>query len=338
MYKNSEGLQESSDQLDTVAAEWVARVDRGPLDPEGAQKLAQWLATSSRHRGAHARAQAALAYLDYNAVQTLNQEAITSFFMARDAGGKQAVRGVSRRRLLWLGGGIATAAAASVSALMLKPSVPVVTYSARRGEILKVPLSDGTLVTLDTASTIAVRYLQHAREVQLVEGRALFDVAKDKARPFTVSTRGLQVRAVGTSFVVRNTQARAPEVLVYEGIVDVGAHIDTVPVRVGADMRVIASISGPALNVMSVDPTELSHELAWQQGLFEIEDVSLAMMAEEYVRYSDMRIVIPDRKVAELTITGRFFATNPIGFANAAAASFGLKVDVNGQEIRLLRL
>lgn len=328
---------ETGEQLDAAAADWVARIDRAPLDATATEELEKWLATSSRHRGAYMRAQTALAYLDLNTTDTTH-EALSAFFVERDSSLAGTARSVSRRRLMWLGGGVAVAAAASLGVIMLnKPDVPVIIYTAKRGEILRVPLVDGSLITLDTASRVAVKYLHDSRNIELLEGRASFDVAKDKTRPFIVMAAGLRVQAVGTSFVVRNTEARPPEVLVREGIVDVGPHTENTPVRVGANTRVIASVAGPALNVVSVDPTAIAHELAWEQGILEYEDVSLKTIAEEYARYSDTRIIIPDAATAARTISGRFSANNPTSFARAAALSFGLKLDVKGQEIRLLQ-
>lgn len=334
--------QNTSEQIDDAAVDWVAKVDRGPLTAEAASELDQWLAANSRHRGAYVRAQAAFVYLDRKIVPQIQarSEASNSADVANTTA--NVVPLVSRRRLLWLGGGVAAAAAASAAFFVVGPripgvgkGVPPVIYSAKRGEIFRFELQDGTAVTLDTESTVAVRYLEHSREIELIRGRAQFDVAKDKQRPFIVAASGLKVRAVGTSFTVLNMMPRSPEVLVYEGIVDVGSQSGAEPVRVGANMRVVASVTGSPLNVMTIDQKAISHESAWQRGLFEVDEATIGSIAEEYARYSDTRIVIADRSVAALTITGRFFANNPLGFARAAAATFGLKLEVADREIRL---
>lgn len=73
------------------------------------------------------------------------------------------------------------------------------------GERLTLP--DNSLVLLAPGSSI--RYLEHfeagARNIQL-EGRALFEVAKDSARPFTVTARGFATTALGTRFIVDATR------------------------------------------------------------------------------------------------------------------------------------
>ena len=72
------------------------------------------------------------------------------------------------------------------------------------GKTFKVKLSDGTLVNMNAGSSLKypVQFIKgHNREVVL-EGEAFFDVAKDKAHPFIVKTRGVDVKVLGTRFNV----------------------------------------------------------------------------------------------------------------------------------------
>jgi transmembrane sensor len=327
----------ASESCDAIAARWVARADRGPLSPGETAALEQWLAENVRNRGAYARAQAALAYFNADLVDAIDEAGAPALDNQRPHF-EPARATFTRRRLLWMSGGVATAAAAAVAAFVIRATPEPVSYTAQRGEIRLVPLADGSLITLDTASVVAVQFTRGARNIELLAGRALFDVAKDKTRPFIVTAGGLRVQAVGTSFVVRKPDSYPPEVLVREGIVDVDHRAGSAPIRVGANTRVVASAnSGPALNVMSVDPAAVSRELAWRQGMLAFEDVALALVAEEFARYSEAHISIPDPKLAAERITGVFAANNPLGFARAAALSLGLTLDVKGQKITLRR-
>lgn len=72
------------------------------------------------------------------------------------------------------------------------------------GKTFKVTLSDGTMVNLNAGSSLKypVQFINgHKREVVL-DGEAFFDVAKDKAHPFIVKTRGVDVKVLGTKFNV----------------------------------------------------------------------------------------------------------------------------------------
>jgi transmembrane sensor len=148
----------------------------------------------------------------------------------------------------------------------------------------------------------------------------------------------VKVQAVGTSFSVRNFSAAPVEVLVQEGVVEVGRTMSEKPVRVGANTKVLAPIARDAtLNVVSVDPEAVSHELSWRQGVLAFEDITLAMAALEFSRYSDTRIVFSDPQIGLVTISGLFSADNPEAFAQAAAVSLGLKLTFRDGEIRLER-
>jgi transmembrane sensor len=71
------------------------------------------------------------------------------------------------------------------------------------GEQRMLTLDDGTRVYFNTATHVVVRYDKRARRVELKMGEALFEVAKRSDWPFIVTAGSEQVRALGTSFVVR---------------------------------------------------------------------------------------------------------------------------------------
>lgn len=80
-------------------------------------------------------------------------------------------------------------------------------YATDTGEQRSLALADGSTVELNSRSRIKVKYSEHERRIDLLEGQALFHVAKSKARPFIVQTDNTRVRAVGTAFDVYNTSS-----------------------------------------------------------------------------------------------------------------------------------
>jgi len=75
-------------------------------------------------------------------------------------------------------------------------------YSTDIGEQRSIRLDDGSIVELNARSKIRVALHERQRDVELVEGQALFRVAKDHARPFIVHSGNTNVLAVGTQFDV----------------------------------------------------------------------------------------------------------------------------------------
>jgi transmembrane sensor len=93
-------------------------------------------------------------------------------------------------------------------------------YVTAIGEQRSLRLDDGSTVQLNARSKIRVRYTDDRRNIDLLEGQALFQVAKDSARPFIVSASNTQVRAIGTQFDI-NRKRTGTVVTVIEGKVAV---------------------------------------------------------------------------------------------------------------------
>ncbi len=75
-----------------------------------------------------------------------------------------------------------------------------VEYGTDFGERRVVTLSDGSRMSLDSNSKVAVAYSRTARELHLWRGQARFDVAHDVERPFSVVAGDRKVIATGTAF------------------------------------------------------------------------------------------------------------------------------------------
>jgi transmembrane sensor len=94
------------------------------------------------------------------------------------------------------------------------------TYATDIGERRSLTLADGSTVDLNARSKLRIEFSQHQRRVELLDGQALFQVAKDKNRAFIVHSGDATVRAVGTQFDVYR-KADGTTVTVLEGRVAV---------------------------------------------------------------------------------------------------------------------
>jgi transmembrane sensor len=94
------------------------------------------------------------------------------------------------------------------------------TYSTDIGERRSIELADGSTVDLNARSQIRVEFSGAERRVELLDGQALFEVAKEKNRPFIVRSGDATVRAVGTQFDVYRKE-KGTTVTVLEGRVAV---------------------------------------------------------------------------------------------------------------------
>lgn len=95
---------------------------------------------------------------------------------------------------------------------------------APEGKRLKVSLSDGTIVWLNSSSRLRYpeKFNGDTRELTLLEGEAYFNVYPDKKRPFIVNAGITRTRVLGTSFNIKAYQyLKDVQVAVTQGKVSV---------------------------------------------------------------------------------------------------------------------
>jgi transmembrane sensor len=318
--------RETADEINEAAGLWAVRQERGLTDAEAAA-FQQWLDGDSRRLGAYGRMAVTLK-------QTQRAAALGPSFDLRTLRADKPAE-LSRRQWLVGGGAVAASVAGGGVFLAVRPK----TYSTRKGEKRVVALADGSVVTMNTATRLAVSYSDARRSIRLDEGEALFDVAKDAKRPFIVSAGGTQVRAVGTSFTVARL-ARAPvQILVQEGVVDVSRpkRPQEKATRLAANMRAVVAQQAAPLQVASIDAADVGRELAWQEGRIVIQRETLATAAARFARYSDTRIIIDDPALAAEEVSGVFEANDPITFAKSMALSLDGHAEVGVDEVRITR-
>ncbi|MBU2925651.1 FecR domain-containing protein [Colwellia sp. 1_MG-2023] len=105
------------------------------------------------------------------------------------------------------------------------------------GENLSRVMPDGSIIWLNSSTRVQVNYTGEYRRINLLEGEAHFEVAKDKTRPFEVYADNRLVRATGTAFTVHKVMG-AIEVLVSEGTVEL-AIVDNTLVVIPDDYQAL---------------------------------------------------------------------------------------------------
>jgi transmembrane sensor len=198
-------------------------------------------------------------------------------------------------------------------------------YETRIGGFSRIVLEDGSVVDLNTNSEIHVRLSGARREVRLVRGEGRFQVAHDSSRPFTVSTAGAAVRAVGTAFSVRLRESAQVDVLVSEGKVSIAAaRVARAPPLSAGEAAIVLP---DRVSVSRVEPQQLESRLAWTSGRLEFRGETLGEAVDEFNRYNRRQLRLSDRALASLRVGGTFSATDPGSFAAALVSAFNLHVD-----------
>lgn len=318
--------RQTGNPIDKLAADWVARCDRGPLSQAEQQRLDAWLEADPRHRGAFARA--SVLFTRFDQARALGANYDPKRYAARNPGPRNPHR---RRFLRWAGAGAAASLAAGMAGMAILGTQPK-RYATRLGEVLRVLLDDGSSVTLNSETLLEVDFSSTRRLLRLVNGEALFEVAHDAMRPFVVRAARASIVATGTRFSVQLASA-AVEVLVSEGSVELEAGLASLaPVALGANMMATAA---PDLDISTqrLPPVEIRRRLAWRQGMLSFDGDTLADAAAQFARYSHKHIIIHDPQIAQRRVVGRYSANDPAGFARSVALSMNLHVRQDGNRI-----
>jgi transmembrane sensor len=240
-------------------------------------------------------------------------------------------------------------------------------YSTNVGEQRWLTLTDGSIIEINARSRIKVEYTRDERRVDLLEGQALFHVAKNKQRPFVVDTGDTRVRAVGTSFDV-NRAKNGTVVTVIEGRVAVGtsqqpararssdsqseraASGSNLARRVGRDrlsgaggLAAMGEILIAAGEQLVVTPAavpqpraaDIATATAWSRKSLVFDASPLTSVAEEFNRYSVRPLVIEDVALADFRVSGVFSSVDPTLLIRFLHAQPELVVEETETDIRV---
>ncbi|HUA23776.1 MAG TPA: FecR domain-containing protein [Steroidobacteraceae bacterium] len=315
-------------QIDNEAAVWTWRADSGELSAADRERLDAWLREDVRHRRAFEELNRAWIALDGLSAP------------APDAGNVAVP--AHPRRLISKWHWQAAAAAAlvlGIGAVILtarRPGLQVMSTAV--GQQRQVTLADGSRLTLNTDTLLAVKLTPQRRDIYLRRGEAHFTVVHDASRPFFVHAGEAVISDVGTQFEVRLESDRDIDVLVDQGEVEVrGLAAATGPAggRSGSGtadwVRALSAgeqllVTGPHLAVTSVSPRQIADDLAWRDGAVVFEGEPLSQALAEVGRYTRAQVVLAEPQVASLRISGRFRTNDVPGFFRALQEALPVRV------------
>ncbi|MEJ1963704.1 MAG: FecR domain-containing protein [Gammaproteobacteria bacterium] len=230
-------------QIYEEASEWLIDFRLGRPDRATRERFGRWLSTSPEHVRAYLEQSAIWEAVSAQPadpaginsliersrqsaekVVPLTQAPMPAFARSRRrAVAVDRARPAARSRRLAFLATAATLLIAIVGACLYFYA-PRNVFTTAVGEQRSILLADGSTIDLNARSKVRVSFDKQGRHVDLLEGQALFRVAKDKARPFIVAVNGARVRAVGTQFDI-NQRKRGLVVTVVEGTVAVSGPV-----------------------------------------------------------------------------------------------------------------
>ena len=181
------------------------------------------------------------------------------------------------------------------SAVMITKTVPM-------GERAKINLSDGSLVHLNSGSSITYpeKFDEGSRNVSL-SGEAYFEVRHNKKNPFVVSAGRLQVAVLGTTFNIAAHDPEQTSVTLIEGKVSVSAESERQILNPGEQVRFDTKTNALIRSTINTDG-----ETSWMNGILYFKETPLTEVMAELGRWYNTEIMLSDTVLKDCTITGTF--------------------------------
>ena len=309
--------------VDEQAAFWLFRTDIG-LSPEEEVEFAAWLSASEDHLHVWERGLGALDGIgldDDPLIDAMRTDALT----ARPAASSRIWRAMAAVAAVLVLGLVGLTSWQALSPSSVTPGGGGTQIAANHLPDLvsgdtqrRVTLPDGSIVTLDRQTALAMNYGPQRRDIQLLRGRAIFDVKHD-GRSFAVVAGDVTVTDMGTRFSV---QLRSDGVVanLERGRVVVSRMGDPVTAALVPGQSLTA-LSGKPFSILSANPATM---FDWSVFYVEFHDTPLDQAVAQLNKHSvtQLRVI---GAAARLRVSGRFRVDDPDGFVLAVTQILAVK-------------
>lgn len=279
------------DPLRDRAVSWHVRLASDAADEADWLAFEAWLAESPDHGRAYEAVEQVWADLEAPPLA-----AATNVVPLRPRKGRPS--------LAWLGAIAASLVAAVLLGVTFLANNPTTqSYDTAIGQRQVIALSDGSHITLNGGSHIEATIGRRERRVVMADAEAVFDVAKDPARPFFIQAGDREIRVVGTEFNVLHHDGDV-QVTVRRGVVEVrpAGRPTAAPLARLRKGQSLSHKEGRAGDV--VGPADPDAAFAWTEGRLVFKGQRLADVAVTLNRYLKTPIqVAPDAQNLPVTAT-----------------------------------
>ncbi len=330
---------DADNSVEEQAAYWFARLRADNAGKGDQRRFKAWLEKSPEHAEAYA--------LQEEVWTAMQDSAVDDEIMAMRQNALAVSAGSNNNSWMKYGAIAASLLVVVVSMVMLNPfgnvgssndadpsqqlaqggsqSSPI--YRTAIGQRSTVNLPDGSVVELNTDSLVQINFSEDRRDLILLRGEALFEVAKDADRPFVVEADGKLVTAIGTTFSVRRSDDEVRVTLI-EGIVTVDqddsdtANPDAVSKKQLKPGEQLIAQGGQPFKVNVIDTAVAT---SWKDGRLIFDNEPLGMIVQEVNRYSSRKLVFGDPTLSDMRVSGIFQVGSVDSFAAALEASFPVR-------------
>ncbi|MCE5178953.1 MAG: FecR domain-containing protein [Porphyromonadaceae bacterium] len=207
-----------------------------------------------------------------------------------------------------------------------------VTVQAPKGEKANITLADGSLVWINSGSSLTYNnaFNQKERKVFL-EGEAYFEVAKDPKRPFIVHTRDMDIEALGTAFNVRAyPEENNASTVLLEGKIKINAQ---------GQQRILTenqrAIIDKTVHTFSTDKVFAVDFVQWKDGNLYFENSSFDEIALTLSRVFNVEIQFASERLRSMRFSGTLGNSSIRNALDILSLTSSMQYEMNGTVIEL---
>lgn len=189
------------------------------------------------------------------------------------------------------------------------PTVQLIVKSNPGGQKLKTHLPDGTVVVLNSESTLSYPSLfQGTERLVKLSGEAYFDVAEDKNMPFRVVTQNLTTTALGTSFNIRAFEDENNiEIDLESGLVDVAYRAEQTQRELHFKLKpgeaIVYDHTSERIEKRTFDPKS---KLSWKDGVIYFQKASQNEVTKTLERWYGVTFLLENQNEIPWQYSGSF--------------------------------
>ncbi|UCS92119.1 FecR domain-containing protein [Echinicola marina] len=204
-------------------------------------------------------------------------------------------------------------------------------YSTGKGERKSVLLSDGSKVVLDGHTQLLVAdNFEGQRNVKLI-GRAFFEVKRNEASPFTISTESLKTTVLGTSFVIDALPGGQEAVAVKSGRVQVAYGIkDEVVLQQGEQALLVENTLGHSV---IKNPLEV---FGWMENKLVFYNDDLDEVASKIGNWYGVKIDLKVSPENTCLLTGTYSNLKLSELLEVISFSIPIKYEINDATVKII--
>tara|TARA_B100000446_G_scaffold40601_2_gene36236 strand:- start:18048 stop:19043 length:996 start_codon:yes stop_codon:yes gene_type:complete len=291
-------MTDSEDKVEIPTAEqqahqWMVLLTSERARDADRSRFQRWLAIDSEHQQA------------WQETETIWQESQKLTSLGNTHAPKTGLPHNNRWSFARFTSGLALAASVVLAVALWLPNQDEthqgVSYHSELAQSRDIHLPEGSVVTLGADSRIELHLTEQERRITLVHGEAFFDVAKDRQRPFVVTSGNTQVSVLGTRFNL-NTFNDRTKVNVQSGLVAVKNLTSNQQVELAPGERVVSHKA----QLSPVSRVDAQKSGAWRNGLRVYFDTSLNDVVADFNRYSKRPLELSSDELGDLSLTAVF--------------------------------